>query len=330
MRSWILLFVLSCGGRRSPGFTVPDVDLETLFVQEVPTTTARLDYRNGDHHYVGPARIEMKGDKAPFELELEEFDEAQTLTLRVVSTDPVAFAPAAGNDHTDSGSYMRDHDRLLLNVDRSWPSGDEAKIVVVADLLAEAKPPPPDWLGTGTTLYYGRAFDSKPITLVVPMALTVRLGAASDGSRVLTWKADLDPATQAIITGELTVFGRRFIAAPVVEAGQIHSDVFDRGEDIADAGSLFTSRSTMRNLLKFGGAAWHDKELSGPSVLVKVAETEVILQADDSLWRIPAVVAAADGGRAVYVIAADEDDPVILSASRPGYKMKLMAIGRPE
>jgi hypothetical protein len=51
-------------------------------------------------------------------------------------------------------------------------------------------------------------------------------------------------------------------------------------------------------------------------------------QADDNLWSIPATVAVASGGAAVYVVADDADAPLLLSARRPGWSMRLMAIGR--
>jgi hypothetical protein len=55
----------------------------------------------------------------------------------------------------------------------------------------------------------------------------------------------------------------------------------------------------------------------------------VTVQAGDTLWDIPAVVAAVNGGEGVYVVADDPENPLILSAARPGYQIRLMAIGTP-
>ena len=67
---------------------------------------------------------------------------------------------------------------------------------------------------------------------------------------------------------------------------------------------------------------------------ITLAEFEALLDwlssFDDALWAIPVVVATAAGGKGVYAVAADAKEPLVVSAVRPGYRMKLMAIGRPD
>jgi hypothetical protein len=79
-----------------------------------------------------------------------------------------------------------------------------------------------------------------------------------------------------------------------------------------------------------GGTAFHDDEVGPAGVLVRVGPRTAVVQADDALWAIPVVVATAAGGKGVYAVAADAKEPLVVSAVRPGYRMKLMAIGRPD
>jgi len=111
--------------------------------------------------------------------------------------------------------------------------------------------------------------------------------------------------------------------------GQRHADLFQGGEEIADVTSIFVSRSVRRILTRYGGAPWEDVEVGEEGVLMRQSDVDVVVQADDSLWKLPATVATLHKGEGIYVISKDPDNPLIISAVRPGYRMKLMAIGKP-
>ncbi len=321
--------LLACPKDEDIGGSEASAPVTGLVLPETPGLVAHLEYTGPERRYIGPARLRFKGDRAPFEVEVEDFDQAETFVFHLESEAPARFGAAEGVRGTDSGSWLREKGRLLANIERTLPDGSKAHFILTANLIPAPIAAPDKRWPAGTTLYYGRSYDDKPITKVVPMALTAKVGTVSDGSRVLKWKADLDPATQQTITGELTVSGRRLIPAALVEKGERHEDRFDRGEEVTDATSLFLSRAVLRNLQRYGGSAWHDVEVCPKGVMVRHQSLEVLVQADDAVWRIPALVGTACEGRAIYVITDDPVDPLLLSVSRPGYQMKLMAVGRP-
>jgi hypothetical protein len=260
---------------------------------------------------------------------LEDFDLAEPVEICIESLDPARFCEALDSTG-DTGTVQRDGDRLEVDIERTGYDDQKRTYKVSVDLSPEVSPVPENWLPPGTALYFGRAFDSNPLTKTVPMGLTVHLGEASDGGRVFRWTADIDRRSEKEVTTETQRSGRRLLSAGVVEAAVQHSDAFLQPESIdADTGSLFLSRKTLSDAIRYGGVAFHDKELSSEGVLVVTGRTTVTVQVDDGLWSIPAVVAAVNGGEGVYVVADNPEDPLILSAKRPGYQIRLMAIGTP-
>mgnify|MGYP000565805167 CR=1 FL=1 len=322
------LFLLGCP-KKTPVQQKPEVDPSTLFLEPVPAVTGVLSIEGADRTWSGPTRVMSSDDRKPWKLELEDFDKAAPFEICIESTEPVAFCQAA-EAMKDDGSVKLDGDRLTVALAREGYDEKTRKLELHADLSPEAKARPDDWLAPGTMLYFGRAFDHKPITKTVPMALNVRMGSASDGGRVLSWTADIDVLDETEITGASTRSGRLLLSAKVVESSSTHSDAFATGEAVKDdAGSLFLSRKTIADAIMFGGAPLHDLELAKEGVLVVTGKTTVRVQVDDGLWDIPALVAVVNGGEGVYVVADDPDNPLILSATRPGYRIRLMAVGTP-
>lgn len=306
----------------------PEVDPATLFLEPVPAATATLARSGPEGASAGPARVELRPGK-PWTVVLEDFDTALPVEICVESEAPARFCKAP-EALSDEGQISRDGDRVRVQLARKGYDEQVRQIDATIDLKPVAAPRPDDWVRPGTTLHFGRAFDDKPVTRVVPMALTVRVGGASDGGRVLTWKADLDVNTQTEITGARTIEGRRLLGADAVAAGPRHSDAFTRGEDVAgDVTSLFLSKKTIADARKYGGAPFHDLELGGDGVLVVTGQTVVQVQAGAALWSIPALVCSTRDGEGVYVVADDPENPLVLSASRPGYRTRLMAIAPP-
>ncbi len=295
-----------------------------LFLEPVPTITALLsaDGRKA------PARTRMVSEK-PLRMELEAFDTGDIVELCVEQENPVVFCAAADALH-DTGTFSRGPNQLTLGVDRQGTDGKAHRYEVLVNTQPQAEARPPSWLKPGSTLYYGRAYAEKPVTKVVPMALTVRLAEASDGSRVFSWTADVDPDRETDLTAVRTIQGRRIIKPEVKRSGTRHSDAFTLGDNVPeDAGSLFLSQETFAALLKYRGAPFSDVDVPDGSVLVHAGEIEIQIQADNSIWRIPAVVANLAQGQGQYVIANDPEYPLILSATRPGWQLRLMAIGSP-
>ncbi len=325
----VLAVVCGCGPKKAPIQQKPEVDPSTLFLEPVPTATATLTLKAPERTWSGPTRIQVSESRKPWKIEMEDFETADPIEVCISSLDPLTFC-AAPEAKSDAGTVTLADDQLSLTLERVGYDDKTRSIVVRADLSPEPKAPPADWLASGTRLYFGRAFDAKPITLTVPMALNVRLGSASDGSRVFTWTADIDVLDEVEISGQSTRTGRRMVPTAAVNEASRHSDAFFKGESIADnTGSLFLSRKTLADAIRYGGAAFHDEELSAEGVLVVTGKTSVTVQADDGLWKIPAVVAVVNGGEGVYIVADDPENPLILSAIRPGYRVRLMAVGRP-
>ena len=323
--------VLMFGGcpKKAPVQQKPEVDPATLFLEPVPAITGVLELDGSERRWSGPTRVMSSDGREPWKIDLEDFDKAEPFEICIESTEPVAFCQAA-EAMKDTGTVGVDGDRLTIDLKRVGYDEKVREIRLSADLSPEAVPRPDDWLKSGTMLYYGRAFDHKPITKNVPMALNVRIGTASDGGRVLSWTADIDVLEEVEITGASTRSGRLLLSASVVESTSKHSDAFASGEGINDdAGSLFLSRKTIADAIMFGGAPLHDQELSKEGVLVVTGQTTVRVQVDDGLWDIPALVAVVNSGEGVYVVADDPANPLILSAIRPGYRMRLMALGSP-
>lgn len=321
--------VLAGCPKKTPIQQKPEVDPSTLFLEPVPTMTATLAINAPDRLWSGPTRIATNLKDEPVRIDLEDFDLAEPVEICVASFEPVGFCEAL-DSMKDTGTVTRTEDRLEATIERTGYDEEQRTYTLKVDLSPEPVSAPEDWLSTGTVLYFGRAFDSNPITKTVPMGLQVHLGAASDGGRVFRWSADIDKRAEKEVTTETQRTGRRLISAEVVESSVQHSDNFIHPESINDdTGSLFLSRKTLADAIRFGGAAFHDKELSREGVIVVTGRTKVTVQADDGLWTIPAVVAAVNGGEGVYVVADDPDDPLILSATRPGYQIRLMAIGTP-
>jgi hypothetical protein len=307
----------------------PEVDPSTLFLEPVPSITGVLTVEGADRRWSGPTRVSSSAERKPWKLDLEDFDKAAPFEICIDSTEPVAFCQAA-EAMKDSGTVEVDGDRLTVDLKRVGYDEKVRTLKLSADLSPEAVLRPDDWLEAGTMLFFGRAYDHKPITKTVPMALNVRIGTASDGGRVLSWAADIDVLEETEITGASTRSGRILLSSSVVESSSQHSDAFASGEGIKDdAGSLFLSRKTIADAIMFGGAPLHDEELSKEGVLVVTGKTVVRVQVDGGLWDIPALVAVVNGGEGVYVVADDPDNPLILSAIRPGYRIRLMAVGTP-
>lgn len=323
------LLVVACGEKKPPKAAPVQIDLTTLYLESVPEVVGRMSVVRPDRTWSGPARVAIKSPRGPLVIEAEDLDLAEIYEIHLEGEEPVTFAQVVGTIAADTGSFSRDEDRMTLSIDRSLPTEVPLHLDLVVDPSPDTAPRPDDWVRPGTTLYYGVSFDDTPITQVVPMAMTVRVGAGSDGSRMLTWKADIDPHKQLDVTYDRVKSGRRQVPAEQVIDGVMHSDAFLRGNDIAEATSIFVSRQTLADLKGLGGAAFHDTEVGPQGVLVRQAELEVTVQADDGLWTIDTLVAFTHGGEGVYVIADDAEHPLLVSATRPGYQMKLLAIGRP-
>jgi hypothetical protein len=325
----LALAVPGCGEKKPPKAAPPQIDLDGLYLEPTPAVVGTLSITRPDRTWSGPARVELKSTKVPVQLTAEDLDMAEIYDFEVTAEAPATFAQVIGTVAPDVGTFARDEDRLLLSVDRALPTEAPLHLDVVVDPSPEVVPRGDDWMRPGTTLYYGVAFDDTPITQVVPMALTVKVGAGSDGSRMLSWKADIDPQKQLERGYDRVKTGRRQVPAEQVEAGVRHSDAFLRGDDIPEATSIFVSRKALADLNALGGAAFHDEEVGPQGVLVRQAALDVTVQVDDALWTIPTLVAFSHGGQGVYVIANDAQHPLLVSAERPGYRMKLFAIGRP-
>jgi hypothetical protein len=324
-----LLLLASCGEKKPPVVATP-VDVSALYLEPTPAVVGRMTIVRDDRKWAGPARVAVQNPRSPLRLTAEDLELAELVEIEVTSDTPTEFAQVAGTIAADVGTLSRDGDRLSVAFDRSLPTETPMHVELHVDQAPVAVDAPDDWLRPGTTLYYGVSYDDKPITHVVPMAFTVRVGAGSDGSRMLSWSADIDPNRLLDVTYDRIKTGRRQVPAEQVEGGVRHSDAFLRGNDIGDATSIFLSRKTLADLHALGGAAFHDLEVSDTEgVLVRKAELDVTVQVDDGLWTLSTLVALAHGGDGTYVIADDADHPLLLSAKRPGYGMKLMAIGQP-
>ncbi|MDP6931962.1 MAG: hypothetical protein QGG40_03560 [Myxococcota bacterium] len=291
--------------------------------------TARLEYQSAAREYFGPAVLTVEGEELPFILQVEDFELAEVFEFRVDSMQPVTFGAVAGNLWSDTGTFVWTGDRMVVSLTRTYPDGDPAKVVILGNTDPQAQAPPSSWLDAGTRLYFGITYDDKPITRLVPEGLNVMLRENGD-RRELQWVGDLDPATQVDVTGELFRSGVRVISPEAVDSGQVFDDRFTEDEEgEVEFTSLFLSRQTYRTLTTYGGAAFHDAALGEPGVLERISRTKVVIQADDNLWQLPAVVAQVHGGRASYLVAEFEEQPLVLAAARPGYQVRLMAIGRP-
>lgn len=324
-----LALVAGCP-KKQPMQQKPEVDPATLFLEPVPAAVARVRFAGPDYSYVGPARFEREKDGDNWIYIFEDFDRGLPVEVCIENTSPTRFCPAP-EAMSDKGSLQAAGDTEELRLERMGYDEQSRSLQAWIDLAPEAVPRPDDWIQTGTVLHFGRAFDDKPVTKTVPMALNVRVGQANDGGRVLTWKADIDVRDQTEITGERTMEGRRLVNGAAVASGTRHTDAFARGEDVSDdATSIFVSRKAVADALRYGGSTFHDLELGDASVLVVTGRTTVDVRADGGLWRIPALVATVGGGKGVYVIADDPDHPLILSATRPGYRIRLMGISSPD
>ena len=308
---------------------LPPTDPKVLFLEPTPSMTGTiLIGRAGGGGRGAPVRVKQLSAE-PLRLELEDFDKAEVFELCIEGQNPSRLC-TTGDAIEDRGTAQRTGPRLQAELDRTRTDGSTLHLAVAIDTAPVAVPRPAAWLQPGTTLFFGRAYDDKPVTKVVPMALTVRMAAASDGSRVFSWTADVDPQRETEILQQRSISGRRIVKAQVAEAGERHSDAFGVGADVPeDAGSLFLSKAVFANLKKYGGATFSDDDVPGGSVLVKAGTIDVTVQVDGELWVIPALVASVAGGAGVYVIADDPEAPRILSATRPGQRVRLMAMARP-
>jgi hypothetical protein len=315
--------------KKQPVQQKPELDPSTLFLEPVPAATARVRFAGPGYDYVGPSRFERERVDDHWVYVFEDFERGQPIEVCIAKTEPTSFCPAP-EAMEDSGSLKADGDTEELRLERKGYDEQTRSLQAWIDLSPEATPPADDWIQTGTVLHFGRAFDDKPVTKTVPMALNVRVGATNDGGRVLTWTADIDVRDQTEITGDRTMEGRRLLSGEAVASSTQHSDAFTRGEDVSeDATSIFVSKKAVADAIKYGGAPFHDLELGAEGVLVVTGRTTVTVPADGGLWEIPALVATVGGGKAVYVIADDPDHPLILSATRPGYRIRLMAVSSP-
>ena len=322
----LTLLLTACGGAKpvASAASAP----ANLLLPPTPTTVARLELAAGERHYAGPARIDVRSATAPVHLMVEDFELAEPIEVLVDPGPPARFTPVAGNTWVDEGSYVNSGDRMVFTFTRTPTVGTPARIVVLANLKPTPQAPPRDWLRPGTTLYYGLSYDDKPITAHVPMGLRVTVQAADAGAWALDWVADLDPATQKSISGALFERGVLRIPAAVAEKAATHDDRLVVGDVETSSTSVFLPRSARRNLTAYGAAAWEDLAVGPAGLIQRVDQRSVVVQADDTIWAIPATVAVAAGGEAVYVVADDADAPLLLSARRPGWSMRLMAIGR--
>ena len=149
------------------------------------------------------------------------------------------------------------------------------------------------------------------------------------GGWAWSWKADLDENTRTDVRGRTWQEGHRVVSEAVADDAKVHVDRFDETAPdglFDDATSLILSRAVAKDLQTYGGSAFEDKDLGKEVVLERLQEREVQIRADDGLWSIPAWVTATNDGEGVYVVAADLDAPLVLSASRPGWHMRLMAV----
>jgi hypothetical protein len=295
----------------------------------VPTAVAYVAWQGEGNQGRAPARLEVLQDRGPTHLRLEDLDQGRVFEVLLEETGaPARFGQVPGASGPDQGTATAEGRRLTLDLSR--PRGEhQDQLQIVVDRDPEPTPAPDGWLRPGTVLFYGVTHDDKPITKLVPLALTVRVGAGSDGSRVLTWSTDIDPDAEEQFTTARTRTGRKVIASAIVENGVRLDDGFALHEDIPDANSLFVSRAQLRGMTQLGGASFHDQALGTAGVLVRAFDLQVDVQADAGLWSLPAVAAWTAGGDAVYVVAQDNTHPLILSARRPGTTVRLLAIGTP-
>lgn len=305
-----------------------ELSLEGIGLPPAPTTAARLEVTGGLRSYAGPARLEVKAEQ-PLHLLLEDFELAEPVEILVASRSPVRFGQPLGPQWTDTGTFLDTGDELLISLQRTWSDDRTEQIVVVGRIAPEPIDPPRDWLSPGTTLFYGLTYDDKPITKLVPMGLMVTVEDAGDDGRVFSWQVDVDPNAEVDDTTQRYRTGRRTISAETAERGGLHSDRFVDGEDTVAHTSLFAPRQARRTLTSMGAAAWQDQDAPGSELLTAVGSLTVTVQADDALWTVPATVARVRDAGSLYVIADDDTDPLILWARRPGWSMRLMAIGRP-
>jgi hypothetical protein len=327
-----LLLVLGAApaaAKKKPEASAAGPAAAPLFLEPQPTTTGTIRVVGADGAArSAPARVKVI-QQSPLRIELEDFDKAEVFEICVQEGSPATFC-AAADSMGDTGTFAREGDRLRAELRRPRPDGSTQELRVVVQTAPSPAPRPAAWLQPGTTLFFGRAYDDKPVTKVVPMALTVRMAEASDGSRVFSWTADVDPQRETEILQQRSVSGRRIVKPQVAAAGERHSDAFSLGADVPeDAGSLFLSKAVFANLKKYSGATFADADVPGGSVLVKTGEVDVVVQVDDELWTIHALVASLANGAGIYVIADDPEAPLILSATRPGQRVRLMAMARP-
>jgi hypothetical protein len=318
------------GCPKQPTNSGPNLTPETLALPPAPNSVAAVRVDDGDKIHAWPALVTVISERHPMHLRLEDLNQGKVYEVLLNDEGPPAsFGTAPGAAGPDTGMVHHDGSRITFDLMRPIAGDTEQPLDLIVDRSPSAVAPPDDWLAPGSVLYYGLTFDDKPITKVVPMALTVRLGAGSDGSRLLTWKADIDPNQEQEYTTDRTRSGRKLIPADVVSNGTRLDDRFARGEDISDANSLFLSHAQLDGVTRMGGASLHDEEVGPAGVLVRALALTVPVQADAAVWGIPSVAVWTAGGDAVYVVAEDTDEPLILSATRPGYTVRLMAIGRP-
>lgn len=308
----------------------PEITVESLALPPAPAAVGAVRVDDGETLRTWPARVEVLSERNPLHLRLEDMGAGDFWEVILEDAGPPArFGAVPGAAGPDSGVLSEEGSLWTFDLMRPVSADQELALDLLVDRSPTPAPPPADWLAPGTVLYYGLTFDDKPVTKVVPMGLTVRLGAGSDGSRVLTWTADIDINAEQEMTTERTRTGRKLIPADVVASGTRLDDRFARGEDVPDANSLFLSRAQLEGVTKLGGAQVQDEEVGGAGVLVRALSLTVPVQAEAGVWAVPAVAAWSSGGQAVYVVADDPDEPLILSARRPGYTVRLLAIGRP-
>ncbi len=325
--------LMGCAGGKGPVAPPVDVDTLDLFLEPVPAAAGYLHYAGPTRSYRGPVRAEVTNSADPLSFEFEDFAEAEVIRVSVLSADPPAFGRGPGGEWIDVGSYEHRGSVHTLQLDRAWGDGRQAKMLLELDLQPTPQAPPSDWLQPGTRLFYGVAFTDKPITKIVPMGVMVTIEEPDEpGGWTFSWRADLDENTRTDVRGRTWQQGRRRVSAELAESSSRHADGFD--ETVPDsfyegATSVFLSRSTARNLSTYGGAAFDDAALEGTSVMERVAEKEVVLRADGDLWSVPAWITTVNKGEGVYVVAQDLEAPLLLSASRPEWQMRLMAVATP-